>query len=45
MPEIIELQHAAPWREIRTTAEDWRAAGAPRLTRMLQHMQIVRAFE
>ncbi len=45
MPEIIELQHAAPWREIRTTQDDWRTAGAHRLLRMLQDMQVIRAFE
>ncbi|MBI3515743.1 MAG: MFS transporter, partial [Proteobacteria bacterium] len=45
MPEIIELKHSAPWREIRTTPEDWRGAGGPRLLRMLQDMQVIRAFE
>ncbi|HUA55432.1 MAG TPA: thiamine pyrophosphate-dependent enzyme [Candidatus Sulfotelmatobacter sp.] len=45
MPDIIELKHAAPWREIRTTPDDWRGAGAARLLRMLQDMQVIRAFE
>jgi 2-oxoisovalerate dehydrogenase E1 component len=45
MPEVIELRPSAPWREIRTTPDDWRAAGAPRLLRLLQHMQVIRAFE
>ncbi|MEJ0069252.1 MAG: thiamine pyrophosphate-dependent enzyme [Pseudomonadota bacterium] len=45
MPELIELRPSAPWRELRSTPEDWRAAGAPRLLRLLQHMQVIRAFE
>ena len=45
MPEVIELKPSAPWREIRTTPEDWRQAGALRLLRMLQDMQVIRAFE
>src|SRR5437868_15242532 len=45
MPDVIELKHSAPWHELRTTPEDWRAAGKPRLLRLLQHMQIIRAFE
>src|SRR4051812_43435924 len=45
MPDVIELTPSAPWRELRTTPDDWRKAGAPRLLRLLQHMQIIRAFE
>ena len=45
MPEVIELRPSAPWRELRTTPDDWRAVGAPRLLRLLQHMQVIRAFE
>ena len=45
VPEVIELRPNAPWRELRSTPEDWRAAGAPRLLRLLQHMQVIRAFE
>lgn len=44
MSEFVDIKPQAPWQEIKSTQSDWKAA-APGLLRMLQHMQIVRAFE
>ncbi len=45
MPEILDLNHDAPWQEIRSTADDWEAAGKGVLLPMLHNMHLVRAFE
>ena len=45
MSRTIALTPAAPWREIRTTAKDWDAAGRDTLLGMLHHLHLIRAFE
>jgi len=39
------LKPAAPWRELRTTAADWDAAGPALLGTMLTSLHLIRAFE
>ena len=45
MSRTINLTHAAPWQEIRTTARDWEIAGRDNLLGMLHHLNLIRAFE
>jgi 2-oxoisovalerate dehydrogenase E1 component len=44
MTKFVDIKPLAPWQEIRSTQGDWEASGAE-LTRFLQHMHLVRAFE
>ena len=45
MPEIMDIVSGVPWREIRSTPDDWKAAGRDRLLAMLHHLNLIRAFE
>ena len=45
MSRTINLNHKAPWQEIRTTAKDWELAGRTKLLTMLHHLHLIRAFE
>ncbi|WP_217425554.1 thiamine pyrophosphate-dependent enzyme [Magnetospirillum sp. SS-4] len=42
---MIDLTPDAPWRELRSSPEDWAALGRDELLRMLGHLHVVRAFE
>lgn len=45
MPEEIALSPRAPWRELRTTPEDWSEVAPTTLGTMLVLMHLIRAFE
>ncbi len=45
MASVTRLTTDTPWREIRTTAEDWQAADSRALVRMTHHLHLIRAFE
>jgi len=45
MPEFTDLAPAAPWRELRTTRDDWAAADPVLLETMLVSSHLIRAFE
>jgi 2-oxoisovalerate dehydrogenase E1 component len=45
MPDLIDLSPAAPWRELRTTPQDWSAADPALLESMLVSSHLIRAFE
>lgn len=45
MPEISTLSLAAPWQQISANPGDWDDVGKQELLKMLNHMQLIRAFE
>lgn len=45
MPEEIDLRPSTPWRELKTTSDDWSAAGPGLLEEMLVGGHLIRAFE
>ena len=45
MPRSIKLKTSAPWEEIRVTEADWLKADVPTMVRMLQNLNLIRAFE
>ncbi|HEU0180877.1 MAG TPA: thiamine pyrophosphate-dependent enzyme, partial [Agromyces mariniharenae] len=45
MPSREPLAPGAPWIELRSTEEDWRAADPALLTGMLAELHLIRAFE
>ncbi|MBK6863690.1 MAG: MFS transporter [Ideonella sp.] len=45
MPDIVKLAPESAWVEVRSTAADWDALGAPALRDMLSQLHLVRAFE
>ena len=45
MAQMIDLTQNAPWRELRSTPEDWAALGREELLGMLGHLHVIRAFE
>src|SRR6185369_17304225 len=45
MPTREPLAPGAPWIELRSTEEDWRAADPALLTGMLAELHLIRAFE
>lgn len=45
MPDYTDLSPAAPWRELRTTKQDWTEADPALLESMLVSMHLIRAFE
>jgi len=45
VPEEIALSPRAPWRELRTTPEDWSEVAPATLGTMLVLMHLIRAFE
>lgn len=45
MAQMIDLTQNAPWRELRSTPEDWTALGRDQLLGMLGHLHVIRAFE
>ena len=45
MPRSIKLKTSAPWEEIRVTEADWLKADVPTVVRMLQNLNLIRAFE
>src|ERR1700693_2675529 len=45
VPEVVPLEHASPWLELRSEPADWVACGRAASLQMLQHLHIVRAFE
>lgn len=45
MAQMTDLTQNAPWRELRSTPEDWTALGQDELLGMLGHLHVVRAFE
>lgn len=45
MAQMTDLTPDAPWRELRSTPEDWTALGREDALRMLGHLHVVRAFE
>src|SRR5688572_33040370 len=45
MPTRTRLDAAAPWVELATTADDWKAADPGLLAGMLAQLHLIRAFE
>lgn len=45
MPSHMPLEPASPWRELRSTDEDWAAADPQLLDTMLVSLHLIRAFE
>jgi 2-oxoisovalerate dehydrogenase E1 component len=45
MPTRTRLDAAAPWVELTTTADDWKAADPALLSGMLAQLHLIRAFE
>jgi 2-oxoisovalerate dehydrogenase E1 component len=45
MPELIPLDHASRWVELRSTERDWKATDPRLLTTMLTQLHLIRAFE
>jgi len=45
MTEHVALTPSQPWVELRTTAEDWKAADPQLLATMLGQLHLIRAFE
>ena len=45
MPEHIDLQPSAHWRELRTTSEDWSDIAPAKLESMLVSSHLIRAFD
>ena len=45
MADVNALHTETPWREVRSTAADWREADGAGLVRTLHHLQLIRAFE
>src|SRR3954452_23527211 len=45
MPKITRQQTGVDWVELRTTPDDWKAAGPELLGSMLTELHLIRAFE
>ena len=45
MADVNALHTETPWREVRSTAADWREADGAGLVRTLHHLHLIRAFE
>lgn len=45
MPRIDKLEYCAPWVEVASSPEDWKATGQSALLRTLYHLHVIRTFE